>query len=194
VEAIRDRLNRDREDKRQMKKNLRASLVGIVRAGTTDSDDFGRAVDQATEAMQRRVRAGCDALNDLHALLEPEQRSLVADALREQVAERRQARSERDERDGFRKVATKLMLDVTQLSVLERLRDDWRAKHKEVRPSDAEIDGLIDAFEDEDFPEVLAQVTSDKMAIMRDHVASAGGTMQSGLSVLSNDQRSLLAQ
>jgi len=194
VDAIRERTELTREDRKAMRSDLRASFVGVVRAGSADSEQFDRAVDRAATAMQQRVHVGCAALKDLHALLEPEQRGLVAEELRRRVAERRKERADAEARPSLGKAAARLMLDTTQLSALQGMADDWRSKHKQVRPSEEEVDALIDAFEDDDFADVLDEFASEKLAIAHEHLANAGSTVDGALSILSPEQRSLLAQ
>lgn len=192
--AIRERTMGDREAKRAMRKRMRAAASEIVRGGSTDSEEFDRAVAQAMEGIEERIQVGSTALKEVHALLDAKQRELVAEAMRERVAERAAQRREGERKGAFRKIATQLMLDAVQLGALDRAREAMVARRDQIRPSEQEIGDVIDAFETDEFGAELDELTSAKLAMMREHIAEAGGHVDGALAILTPDQRQLLAE
>jgi hypothetical protein len=194
VQAIRERWELAREDKRETRQRLRASAAEIVRSGTAHSEEFDQALAEATAAIERRVAVSSDAIKDVHSLLDADQRVAVADALRARVAERAQKRREREERDGFRKVATHLMLDALQVDKLKLLREQLMGESKRLRPSEEEINGLIDAFETDEFDAALDAFNAEKLGLIRERMATAADHADTVLSIFDDNQRALLGE
>lgn len=196
-EVVRDiaaELEIDEETKREMHDKLKASALEVVRAGSTDSAELEQAVDNATEAIEERMEMGADALKELHATLDADQRAAVAEALRQRMAERwghHHHHGKRHKR--FKQIAAYLMLSTYQVDKLKSVRQQLLGKPKRLRPTPEELRQLNDAFEGEDFGELLDQFQAGKIEILRERIASAGEHTDTVLSLLTDGQRVLLA-
>lgn len=193
VLAIRDDLALDRESRAEMRKELQASAASIVRAGHVESPEFQQAVERALAVMEQRMKATSQAIKDIHELLEPDQRALVADALRIRIEDHREKKQLREHDMRFKNVAKKLMLSSFQIDKLKALRTKAKEEHRHGRPSYEEILGLVDAFEGEDFAATLDEFNAAKREKMREHVARGGEHVGTALSFLEGHQRVLLA-
>lgn len=196
VLAIQDDLSSEREAKQATRSRLRAAASDVVRFGTLDPSEMDRARAEAMEAVDDRMRVGSEALKDLHALLDDDQRELVADALRARIEERAQMRRDRGKTRGgkLREVMDRLMVDQTQRRVLEDMFADVKGQFGRMRPTQEEVFDLIDAFETEDFPQALDAICAEKRALMNEHFAAAGEHTNDMLRVLSPNQRLMLAE
>ncbi len=194
VTAIADRFEADRSDKTELKRELRASAGDIVRVGTTDSEQFEAAIELAVQALEARIRLTANAVADVHALLDAEQRSAVAATLREHVAERLAAYARRTRnRERFKRVSVHLMLTGVQLDDLREVRKALVKNRKRLHPTREQIDALVDAFEREDFVAVSDAFHAERLSVMREHLAQFGSHADSALSLLRAEQRALLA-
>jgi hypothetical protein len=193
VQAIKDRLAEGKEDKRAVRRELRTTAGEIVRGGGSDPQALEDALAQATLAIEKRVERGSTALKDLHALLDPDQRVLVADAIRARIEEKKSERRERDRKDRFKQVAAHLTLDAEQMNVITKLRDELFGAKKQIKPTDEEIEALITAFEGEGFAAALDAFNEEKLALVRERLDDAAGRVDGVLSILADDQRALLA-
>jgi hypothetical protein len=193
VQAIKDRLAEGKEDKRAVRRELRTTAGEIVRGGGSDPQALEDALAQATLAIEKRVERGSTVLKDLHALLDPDQRVLVADAIRARIEEKKSERRERDRKDRFKQVAAHLTLDAEQMNVITKLRDELFGAKKQIKPTDEEIEALITAFEGEGFAAALDAFNEEKLALVRERLDDAAGRVDGVLSILADDQRALLA-
>jgi hypothetical protein len=119
----------------------------------------------------------------------------VATALRAHIDETfgKRPDHEKRHRDGFKRVASHLMLSTLQIDKLKALKQQLLGEKQRLRPSREELLALVDAFEGEDFRAALNEFQDKKLAILREHVADAGERTDSALSILSPEQRVLLA-
>jgi hypothetical protein len=177
-----------------MREKLRTSAVVVVRAGTTNSREFDQSVSEAVRAIEERVQKGTDALEEIHAVLEPDQRALVATALRAHVDEKfGKKRDARRHKNGVQRFASHLMLSKLQLAQLETIKKELVGEKRELRPSREEAHALVDAFEGEDFAAALDAFRAKKATLLKAHVATAGKRTNTVLSIFTVEQRELLA-
>ncbi len=193
VIAISERVAEAKRNKRERKKQLRGAAGAIVRDGGTDQAAIDRAVDQAMVVVAERVRVGADALKELHALLDVDQRALVAEEVRERWAEKKERRRNKERGRHFAKRASDLMLSAVQVEAFQKARRDFMSGKKELRPSDEQIEDLIDAFEGPDFAAQLDALCKEKQSLARERLTESASRVEDVLSVLSEDQRHLLA-
>lgn len=190
---VRERLL-DQRHRAETKNKLRASATAIVRSGTARSMPFDDAMKEAMHAVEQRVMATSDALEEVHAILHPEQRVAVADVVRQRVEQRYERHAKRHEHRGrFRKVASYLMLSVVQEQQLKQIRKEVVGDEGELRPSREEVEALVDAFEREDFGVALDGFRDSKLKQVRGRMVHVAGHADRALSVLTSDQRELLA-
>jgi hypothetical protein len=194
VLAIRDREEADHHAARALKKRMRASLAQAVRAGTADSEEFQRAVEEATDAIVERITRTSAAIEEVHQMLDSDQRAAVAEGLRDYLDQRYAQRERRKaHKSGFKKYAAYLMLTNFQIDELKKLREQLVGERKRLRPSREELEALIDAFEGEDFAAAVDEFHADKLVILQEHVGAAGEHADYALALLSDDQRASLA-
>lgn len=201
LDLVADELEAEREGFRELHDRLRASAVTAVRAGSVDSEEFERALDEGLRAVEERVQTGLDALEEVHGVLEPEQRAAVADDLRERLDAAIEARAERrverersaERRDGFQRFASYLVLSPKQIEELQAIQKELLGEKKKLRPTGDELHALIDAFEGEEFGEALDAMHAEKSRVLRARVARAGEKADTVLGVFTVEQRELLA-
>lgn len=195
IAAIGDRVEISKESKRAMKDRMRASVSDIVRDGTVDSEKFEAVIDDAMSAVEERMRITADAVGEIHSLLDAEQRAVVADALREHIAARYEKKAKRAEKRGhFKKVAAHLMLTGVQLDELKKVKNELISEKKGLRPSRAELEALVDAFEGDDFRAAVDTFHEGKLKIMRERVVRVAEHGDTALSLLTDEQRDVLAE
>lgn len=193
VEAIRADLRFGREAKGRMKKQMRSAAIDIVRSGTADSEQFDQTVDQAAAAIEERMSAHGDAMKELHAILDADQRAAVADILRQRIDERWGKHHRHRHKKGLKKLATHLMLSHFQITKLKALHQQLAGEGKRLKPSREELMALVDAFEGEDFDQAVDEFHREKMAMLHARLSRAGEVTDTVLSLLSSGQRDLLA-
>ncbi len=177
-----------------LREKFRAAASDIVRSGRADTEEFDNAVDEAMSTFEARAKATSDAVIEIHALLEPEQRAAMAVALRDHVEERyAQAAKRRAKRERFNKVATHLALTGVQLDELKQVTKELVKEKKSMKPAKDELLALIDAFAEEGFEEKVAAFHAEKFELMRQHVAKASAQADNVLSLLDDTQREVLA-
>src|SRR5690606_18101097 len=125
------------------------------------------------------------ALEEIHGLLEPEQRAVVADSIRARLDERFGERKDREKgrRDGVQRLASHLLLSPKQVDELMALKKELVGEKRELRPSREELYGLVDAFEGEDFGATLDTMLEGKSKVLRARVARAGERTDKVLSI-----------
>lgn len=201
LDLLADDLEGEREGFRALRDRLRASAVTAVRAGSADSAEFGQAIAEGVAAVEEQVQSGLDALEEVHAVLEPDQRAAVAENLRARLdaaiearAERREQMEREDRRpDGLQRLASYLVLSPKQVEELQAIQKELLGEKKKLRPTADELHALIDAFEGEDFGEALDDLHEEKMRVLRARVARAGEKADTVLAVFTAEQRELLA-
>lgn len=177
-----------------LREELRSSAVTVVRSGTGDAEAFDRSVDEAVRNVEEHVEESLAALEEIHGLLEPEQRAEVAGALRARLDERFGARKIAEKkRDGFQRFALYLVLSPKQTDELLALKKELIGDKRELRPSRDEIYALVDAFEGEDFGAALDTLQEGKSKMLRARVARAGERTDAVLGIFTHQQRELLA-
>jgi Spy/CpxP family protein refolding chaperone len=195
LDAIAVEVEGERETFRAMRKELRHSAVAVVRSGTADSEAFDQAVAEAVQAIEERAQRTIEALDEIHSILEPDQRVAVADALRARLDERFGPKPSRDKRykSGFDRVASHLVLSTAQIDQLMAIKKELIGDKRELRPSRDELYALVDAFEGEDFGPALDAFHADKSRILHARIARAGERTDTVLSIFTPEQRELLA-
>jgi hypothetical protein len=193
VREIQAELQVDREAKRLGREKFKAAAVGIVRSGTADSEQFERAVEQATAAIEERMDVHSDALLELHAILDTDQRVAVADGLRERIAKRFGERKQAHRKKGIKRVVSYLMLSPLQLDKLKAMRQELMGPTKRLRPSRDELEALVAAFEGDEFEKALDAFQDEKIDILKKRLARAGEHTDTVLTLLDDGQRELLA-
>jgi hypothetical protein len=192
--AIDERVEAEKWSSRATKERLRASASDIVRSGSADSELFAAATKEAMVAIEQRMRITSDAMKGVHARLDARQRSAVATALRAQLAERYERKAKRAERrERFKKVVGYLMLNDAQVEGLKKLRKELVGEHGHLRPSRDELEALVAAFEMDDFEAAIEAYQAGKLKIMRERVVHAAEHANTALSMLTEEQRDLLA-
>jgi Spy/CpxP family protein refolding chaperone len=192
LSTIESELQVDRSGRRAMHRELRASAAAVVRSGTADSRVFNKSVDEAVRVFKQRADATESALEELHAILKPDQRKAVAAALRARIDEKYGHRH-RGRHHGFGRLASYLMLSQRQVDELESMKKQLFGEKKHLRPSRAELLALVDAFKGDNFDSALEAFRADKLAILRDRVAQAGQRTDTLLAIFTPEQRDLLA-
>jgi len=191
--AVRDRFDRERRDRRVIKEQLRVSASDVVRFGTADPEAFGQTMDQAMRALEQRVDRSTKALVDVHDILQPEQRSEVADTMRAHIEQRFAQHAMREKKhERFRKIASYLVLTERQIATFERARKNFASVHHDLRPTRAELEELVSAFEREDFAVTLDAFRAKKLQLIRERAVLAADQADDVLSVLTDEQRDLL--
>jgi len=219
IDGLAEQAEGEREGLRALHEEVRASAVSAVRAGSADSADFDRAVEDGVRAVEGSVQRSLDALEQLHAILEPDQRVAVAENLRTRLEARLATRAEdrarceaasgagadrdgadrdgadRDgaDRDGFARFASYLVLSRAQVAELSAVQKELLGEKKKLRPSREELHALIDAFEGEDFGLALDTMHAEKSRVLRVRVARASAKADTVLSIFTPEQRDLLA-
>lgn len=192
LEGIQQRISLDRQTRRELGERMRRSASDVVRAGTTDSAAFDASIEEAAVAMEERVELSAAAVKDVHALLSPEQRSAVAEGLRERIANR-WGEHRRRRHEAFRDFAQELTLTDEQVEGLKKIRDEMLGQAKQLRPSVDELYELVDAFETEAFPEVLDAFHAERAPLLREKLAEASVNADAALGLLETNQRDVLA-
>ncbi len=195
VEAIRADLRAAQADKHAVREQLRASAAAVVRGDSAEPAQLDQAIGQATKAIERRLQAGALAMQELHGTLDARQRGLVADKVQERIAERYD-RHERRAHHGrhLKRLARHLVLTAPQIDQLKALKKRLGGDHEErARRHRAEIEGLVEAFRGDDFPQQLDRFQADKLGVMHEHIATASKHTDIVLTLLSVQQRAALA-
>lgn len=192
VAAIESELRPDKANRRAMHEKLRSSAAAVVRAGTADSATFDKSVDKAVRVFKQRADAYANALEELHAILTPDQRQAVAAALLARI-DQRYGHRHHGHHHHFRRLASYLMLSQQQVAQLKAMKKQLFGQKKRLRPSRAELVKLVDAFKGDDFDSALEAFRADKLAILRDRVAHAGQRTDTLLAIFTPEQRDLLA-
>lgn len=195
LDTIASEARGDCESRRALHARLKSSAVAVLRSGSASSEGFEQAVDEAVRAVEERVQRSMDALEEIHGVLEPEQRKAVAEALRAHIAEKfgRDRRDDPRQREGVRRFASYLMLSSLQLDKLALVKKELLGERQELHPSREELLELVDAFEGEDFRAALLAFREKKSQLLRERVARAGERTDAVLSIFTPPQRELLA-
>lgn len=193
--SIEKELELGREGRRALGDKLRASAVAMIRSGQAGGEELDRSVNLATGAMEERITANADALEEIHGLLEPDQRSAVARALRARVTERYGPRPANEERQPkrFDRLAQYLFLTSFQLDKLKAAQKELFPERQTVHPSRDELFALVDAFEGDDFRDALNSLREKKVELLRARVKAASERATSVLAIFTPEQRTLLA-
>jgi hypothetical protein len=191
--AISGELKQDRESRKLLHDKLRTSAVAVVRSGTADSAVFDEGVSQAVAAIEQRIQRSSDAVEEIHDLLDADQRAAVAQALRARIDEKFGTKDVRRQRGGVKRFADQLMLSTFQVDKLRAMKKEWFGDKEKLRPTREELLQLVDAFEGDDFRTELDAFRAKKAKVVRAHLAKAGERTDAVLSVLTPDQRELLA-
>lgn len=188
-------LEADHESRKKLRDELRRSAVAVVRQGTADSQTFDRSVGEAVRAFEQRMHRSADALEEIHGILTPAQRAAVATALRARIVEKLGPgrHDEKRRREGIQRLASHLMLTTLQIDELRAMKKELLGEKQRLRPSREELLELMDAFEGDDFRTALNGFRAKKAKVLRAHVARAGKRTESVLSLLTAEQRELLA-
>jgi Spy/CpxP family protein refolding chaperone len=195
LDAIAQDLSRDRADRKQLKERLKKSAVAIVRSGTTNSAEFDKSVGEALKAIEARMDLSESALEEIHATLRPDQRAAVAAALRARIEKKFGPRDDAKGRhqDGFKRVASHLMLSTLQIDKLKAVAKELHNEKKQLRPTRDELLALVDAFEGENFRSALNDFREKKRVILRERMRDAGKRTDSVLAIFTPEQRELVA-
>ncbi len=193
VEAIGERVLARRAARAAKHAEMRLAASDMIRSGGQSPEALEAKADELMRVAEERIELEAAALKQLHAVLRPEQRVVVADAVRERIEQRVREREARERSSGVGKLARYLVLDAGQIRALGQLRQELWPRGEEVRPSREEMEGLIDAFETDAFPTELDQLYARKREIARRHLLGAADRADGALSLLSDGQRDLLA-
>jgi hypothetical protein len=199
LDIISAELDESRDGKKALHDALRLTAVDVVRAGNADAPEFAEAVAQALSAIEAHVESNSDAVEEIHAMLEPDQRTMVAAALRARLDEKfGRARAEDTaqvarRRDGVGRFVTHLALSTFQVDQLMAIKKELVGDGQKLRPSRDELGALVDAFEGDDFRTALDALHERKAKLLRAHVARVGDRTDTVLSIFTPEQRDLLA-
>ncbi len=193
--TIEAELRLDHESKRELGKRLKKSAIAVVRSGDTNSKDFEQSVSEALSAMEERMQQKVDAAEEIHGTLDESQRAAVATVLRAEIDKKFGPRPEADKRrkDGIKKFTAQLMLSTFQVDKLKAIKKEMMGEKERLRPTRAELNQLVDAFEGEDFRTALNAYHAKKVKVLRQHFADAGQRTDTILSVFTPEQRALMA-
>jgi len=196
LDVIALEVEENRESWRALHDKFKNSAVSVVRAGSTDSEEFNQAITEAVQAVEEHVARGSNALEEIHGILEPDQRASVAEALRAHIDEKfGRPKQERDlrEQDGFKRFAAHLMLTTFQVDQLMAVKKELVGNTRGLRPTREELYALVDAFEGEDFRAALDAFHAKKQRIFKNRIASAGEKTDTVLAIFTPEQRDLIA-
>ena len=193
VTAIRAEMKTQRQDRKAFRQEMKEAASAIVRSGTTDSAQFDAMVDKAATAIEQRVELSSAAVKEIHELLSPEQRVAVAEGLRDRI-DAKWGKARRDRHEAFEKFSEELMLTDEQIAGIEKVRKEMLGEAKRLRPTAAELYGLVDAFETAESGAALDAFHADKAPLLRDKLATAGDHADVVLGLLEDDQRDVLAE
>lgn len=195
LDAIEVELDANHESCAAMREKFRGTAAAMVRSGTVDQEEFDRNVAEAVKLIEERIQQTNDALEEIHAILEPEQREAVADALHDYVDSKFGPKPELEERHprGFKRFASELMLSALQVKQLMAIKKELIGNKRELRPSAEELHAMIDAFAGNDFSTALADFHAKKRRILLDRVTHASERADTVLSIFTPEQRDLLA-
>jgi Spy/CpxP family protein refolding chaperone len=195
IDTIAAELEERRQSWRGLHDKLKSSAVDVVRSGSADSEAFDRSVAEAVDAVEEYVQQSSDALEEIHAILEPDQRASVAEALRARIDEKfgPKPAKEKHRRDGFKRFVSHLALSSLQVDQLMAIKKELIGDKRELRPDREELYALVDAFEGDHFRAALDEFHAKKSKILRARVARAGERTDTVLSIFTPEQRELLA-
>lgn len=196
LDTIAAELEAEHGSHKALHEKLRTTAVAVVRSGTADTKEFQASVDEAALAIEERIGRRVDALEEIHATLEPSQRARVAAALRAKLEERfgRKREGEPRRAEGFRRFAAHLVLSNVQIDQLQALQKDLFGEREQLHPSRDELFALVDAFEGENFSAALDDLREKKSKVLRAKVATAGKRTDTVLSIFTPEQREILAE
>jgi hypothetical protein len=192
LESIQSRIKERREGRSEVREEMRAAASEIVRDGTTDSQLYDEVVERASKLIEAKIELSTADAVEIHGMLSAEQRSRVAEVLRERV-DKKWGKVRRDRHEGLEEFAEDLALSDEQKAGLKKIRDEMMGQNKRLRPTPEEVYGMIDAFEGEDFAEALAAFAAEKAPLLRQKIAEAGNHADAVLELLEPSQRDLLA-
>ncbi len=189
-------LEDDQEGFRALREQARAAAVAVVRAGAIEPGERDRLVAEGVAAIEEHVLRTMDAIEVVHAILEPDQRAAVADGLRARLDERF-AETKKDHearhRNGFARFASHLVLSEKQVDELAAARKELMGDADKLRPSREEMYGLVDAFASDDVRPAMDALHARVSRVLRARVARASDRADSVLSIFTPAQRDLLA-
>lgn len=194
IDTIQNELEQDREGRRELHEKLKTSAIDLIRSGNTRTAEFDRSVKEAVGAIEQRIQQGTDALEEIHAILRPEQRKAIAAAMRVQVEERYgRAKDDKRHEGTFKKFTSHLVLSQLQLDQLKTIKKELLSDKEQLRPSREEVLALVDAFEGENFATALDTFRAKKSRILQAKVRKASERTDSVLNVFTPEQRALIA-
>ena len=195
IDDIAAEMEEGSESRRVLRDRLRVSAVDVVRAGTADSKAFDEAVDEAMDAIEAHIALRSDMAEEIHALLDADQRSAVADALHAYIDRKRGPKPQRRERksEGLSGFVAQLALSTLQVDQLMAIKKELVGDGQRLRPSSDELHAIVDAFEGDDFRAALDALHADKAELLRAHVARASDRTDTVLAIFTPEQRDLLA-
>jgi len=194
LRVIENELGEARTSRRETRQKLRDSAVTIVRSGTASSAEFDRAVKEAVSVLERRMDQSADALVEIHGILDASQRRAVAAELGARIDERfRSSHDGRRHHAAFDRVAAHLMLSTFQIDKLRAMKKELLGEKERLRPSRQELSDLARAFAGDEFPAALEAFRARKSRVLRARFAKAGERTDTVLTLLTREQRSLLA-
>lgn len=194
VDTIQTELEADHEGRRELHEKLKTSAIDLIRSGSAQTPEFERSVKEAVAAIEERIQQGTDALEEIHAILRPEQRKSVAAAMRVKIEERYgRAKDDKRHEGTFKKFASHLVLSQLQVEQLKTIKQELLSDKEQLRPSREEMLALVDAFEGENFSTELDAFHVKKSKILQAHVRKAGQRTDSVLAVFTRQQRELIA-
>lgn len=194
LREIEDTLAADLEPHRETVRQVAETLARGLEEGTLDPAAVTRDQDALNQAAAAARASIVTALNDVHDLLDQDQREELVETLRSQ---RRQARDEK-RREGMSGLAAQLGLSEQQRQALhdevrgyvEKMLPDRKAKRE---AWEAKMQALGDAFVSDDFDAADFDLGSGA----EEHIAKVGGAAQQVIDVtgrvLDPGQRMLLA-
>jgi Spy/CpxP family protein refolding chaperone len=194
LRVIESELGEERTSRRETRQKLRDSAVTIIRSGTASSAEFDRAVKEAVSVLERRMDQSVDALVEIHGILDAGQRTAVAAELQARIDERFQrSHDDRHHRGSFDRLAAHLMLSTFQIDKLRAMKKELMGEKERLRPSRQDLSDLAVAFASDGFPAALEAFRAKKTRVLRARFAKAGERTDTVLTLLTPEQRSLLA-
>jgi hypothetical protein len=188
-------LEGERDRFRAMHDDLKVSAVRVVRSAGADRGEVEAAIAAAVTRVEENVGESMAALEEIHGLLDADQRFDVAEAMRAHLDERFGPRTKKEDRrrEGFKRFASYLVLSPEQVDQLLALQKEMIGEKKELKPSKDELYALVDAFEGESFGEALDTFRAGKAKLLRARITKASEKTETVLAIFTPGQRDLLA-
>jgi Spy/CpxP family protein refolding chaperone len=197
VEKIRADLHAAMEPARTAERNLMATLADGLTAAKLDSAKVEAGIAQVIAAAAASHDASADALNRLHAVLTPAERTALVDKVESHWAVWRQTNAEQTGRDHLTMLATELDLTPEQVEAVRTglARRTKAAPQLEPQELATQLRAFGDEFRSEDFDaRALSTAAAANAQLAGWGAGRLARVVEVAAPVLTSSQRAALAQ